>query len=306
MEKIIECIPNFSEGKRQDVIDAIANEVRSMEGVTLWFFSSDEDYNRMCIGFIGSPEAVKTAAINASLKAAELIDMRGHKGAHPRVGAADVIPFVPLQNVTIEECVQVAQDVARTLAEKLDMPTYLYGQAAASPARPTQAQIQSTQYEAMFAKIKEEGFGPDFGPCEMNEKHGATMVGVRDQVISMNFTLATSDLAIAKKIAASIRESSGGLKNIKAIGVRLAENNLVQVSMDHVSYVTTPLYKPDELIKMEAERSGTYVLDSEIIGMIPRAALVDLASHYIKLKNNFSDEQIIEKRLYDHVCSKLQ
>ena len=306
MEKIIECIPNFSEGKRQDVIEAIADEVRAVKDVTLWFYSSDVDYNRMCIGFIGSPEGVKTAAINASLKAAELIDMRTHKGAHPRVGAADVIPFVPLQNVTIEECAAVAREVAETLAKKLDIPTYLYGQAALASTRPTQAQIQSTQYEAMFAKIKEPGFGPDFGPCEMNEKHGATMVGVREQVISMNFTLATTDLSIAKKIAASIRESSGGLKNIKAIGVKLADSGLVQVSMDDVNYLKTPLHKPYELIKMEAERYGTYVMDSEIIGMVPRAALVELASHYIRLKNNFTDDQIIEKRLYDHVNAKLQ
>lgn len=305
MEKIVECIPNFSEGKRQDVIDAILHEVRSVPGVTLWFASSDEDYNRTCCGFIGSLEAVKTAAINASLKAAECIDMSRHKGAHPRVGAADVIPLVPLQGVTVGECVEIANEIARTLSEKLDMPTYLYSLAAASPARPTQAQIQSTQYEAMFEKIKEEGFAPDYGPRQMSVKHGASMIGVREQVISMNFTLAAEDVGIAKKIAASIRESSGGLKNIKAIGVKL-ENGLVQVSMDDVDYVKTPLYKPYELIKTEAVRYGTQVVESEIIGMVPRAALVDLARHYVKLNGNFGDDQIIEKRLYDYVSLKLQ
>lgn len=304
MEKIIECIPNFSEGKRQDVIDAIVGEVKAVPGVTLWFASSDEDYNRTCCAFIGSPEAVQAAAVNSALKAAELIDMSRHQGAHPRVGAADVIPIVPLQGTSVEECVAVANAIARTLSEKLNMPAYLYGLAAASPARPTQAQIQSTQYEAMFSKIKEEGFAPDYGPCEMSVKHGAAMVGVREQVISMNFTLASEDLGVAKKIAASIRESSGGLKNIKSIGVKL-DSGLVQVSMDDVNYIKTPLYKPYELVKMEAARYGTQVLDSEIIGMVPQAALVSLASHYIKLKSDFSDDQIIEKRLYDHVCAKL-
>jgi len=304
LERIIECIPNFSEGKRQDVMDAIIQEITSVKGVTLWFSSSNEDYNRLCAGFIGTPEAVKEAVINASLKAGELIDMSQHKGAHPRVGAADVIPIVPLQDVSVEECVAVAAEVARTLSEKLSIPTYLYGKAAASPARPTQAQIQSTQYEAMFEKIKEDAFRPDFGPQEMNRKCGATMVGVREQVISMNFTLAAEDLRIAKRIAASIRESSGGLKNIKAIGVKL-ENGLVQVSMDDVDYVRTPLYKPYELIKAEAARYGTYVVESELIGMVPRAALVDLASHYVKLNSAFTADQIIEKRLYDHINSKL-
>lgn len=305
MEKIIECIPNFSEGKRQEVMDAIIHEIESVDGITLWFTNKDADYNRLCVGFIGTPEAVKKAVINAGLKAGELIDMSTHKGAHPRVGATDVIPIVPLQNVSIDECVAVAREIAQTLSERLDIPTYLYGEAAASPSRPTQAQIQSTQYEAMFSKIRENGFEPDFGPGEMNIRHGATMVGVRDQVVSMNFTLATEDLKIAKKIAASIRESSGGLKNIKSIGVKL-DNNLVQVSMDDVNYRKTPLYKPYELIKAEAERYGTCVIESELIGMVPRDALVDLACHYVKLNSAFSQEQIIEKRLYDYLNAKLQ
>lgn len=304
MEKIIECIPNFSEGKREDVMDAIIQAIESVEGVTLWFTNKDADYNRLCVGFIGTPEAVKTAMISAALTAGERIDMSTHKGAHPRVGATDVVPLVPLQNVSMEECVAVAREIAQTLSEKLNIPTYLYGEAAASPSRPTQAQIQSTQYEAMFEKIKQEGFEPDFGPREMSVAHGATMVGVRDQVVSMNFTLATEDLKIAKKIAASIRESSGGLKNIKSIGVKL-DNNLVQVSMDDVNYRKTPLYKPYELVKAEAARYGTYVVESELIGMIPRDALVDLACHYIKMNGAFTQEQIIEKRLYDYVNAKL-
>ena len=285
-------------------MDAIIHEIEAVEGITLWFTNKDADYNRLCVGFIGAPEAIKKAVIHAALKAGEQIDMSSHKGAHPRVGASDVIPLVPLQNVSIDECVAIAREIAQTLSEKLNIPTYLYGKAAASPSRPTQAQIQSTQYEAMFEKIKEDGFEPDFGPREMSVKHGATMVGVRDQVVSMNFTLATEDLKIAKKIAASIRESSGGLKNIKAIGVKL-ENNLVQVSMDDINYRKTPLYKPYELIKAEASRYGTYVMESELIGMVPRDSLVDLACHYVKLNNTFTQDQIIEKRLYDYVNARL-
>ena len=304
MEKIIECIPNFSEGRCQDTIDAILQEIRSVDGITVWFTNADSDYNRLCVGFIGSPEAVKLAMINAALKAGELIDMSSHKGAHPRVGATDVIPLVPLQNISAAECVDVAKEIAETLSQRLNIPTYLYGLAATSPSRPTQAQIQSSQYEAMFEKIKEDGFGPDFGPHQMNVKHGASMVGVRDHVVSMNFTLATDDLTTAKKIAASIRESSGGLKNIKSIGVKL-DNNLVQVSMDDVNYRKTPLYKPYELVKAAAARYGTYVVESELIGMVPNDALLDLACHYIKLNSAFTVDQIIEKRLFDYVNQRL-
>lgn len=305
MAKILECIPNFSEGKDQKVIDAIIHEITAVEGVTLWFSSSDEDYNRTCAAFIGEPEAVKTAMINAALKAGELIDMRKHKGAHPRVGATDVVPFVPIDGITVEECVAVATEVARTISEKLGIPTYLYSKAAASPSRPTQAQIQSTQYEALFEKIKEEGFEPDFGPCEVHPIHGATMVGVREQIISFNFTLNCEDIKIAKRIAKEIRESSGGLKNIKSIGVQLA-NGKVQVSVDDVDYQKTPLYKPYEMVKLEAERYGTSVLETEIIGMIPSKAFEDVAKHYMKIQDTFDDNNIIDKRLYEFVSSQIK
>ncbi len=301
MGKVVECAPNFSEGINQEIIDAIVNEITSVEGVTVWYTSADIDYNRTCVAYIGSPEAVKTAAINSALKACELIDMRTHHGMHPRVGAADVIPFIPLKDITIEECAEIAREVAQILTEKINVPTYLYGAAALSPERPTQRDIQSTKYEKMFERIKEPGFGTDFGPCEMNEKYGCTMVGVRDQVVSMNFTLNTNNLKVAKKIAAAIRESSGGLKNVKAIGVSLDERNLVQVSVDDVNYVKTPIYLQYELIKMEAARYGTSVLETEVIGMIPQDALIDAAAHYLKLDFNFNKDQIIEKRLFDYI-----
>lgn len=303
MEKIIECIPNFSEGRRKNVMDAIIGEIRSTPGVTIWFSSSDEDYNRLCTGFIGSPEAVSEAMIKAAEKASEYIDMRSHKGAHPRVGATDVVPFVPIQNISVEECVAVADQVAKTLADKLHIPVYLYNLAAKSPSRPTQQQIQSTQYERMFDKIHEPGFGPDYGPSDMNPLLGATMVGVRGQVISVNFTLASDDLHIAKKIAASVRESSGGLKNIKAIGVKL-DNGLVQVSMDDGDYKKTPLYKPFELVKAEAQRYGTYVKETELIGMIPNDALTDLAAHYIRLWPGFNQDQIVENKLFAYISER--
>lgn len=298
MEKIVECVPNFSEGKCKDVIDAIINEIRSIEGVTLWDYSTDEDHNRTVVTFVGDPEAVKKAAINSAVKAAELIDMSEHKGEHPRVGAADVIPFVPLQGVSVEECVEIAREVAERLAEILSMPTFLCGDAALRDDRIKLSTIQTVQYEGLLEKINEEKYKPDFGPSKMHEKYGATVVYVRMLLVAFNVNLATDDIQIAKRIAASVRESSGGLKNVKAMGVVLKEKQLVQVSMDMVNYIKTPLHKPYELIKMEAKRNGTYVVGSELIGMVPRDALVDAAKHYLRL-DSFDNDQIIEKRLHE-------
>lgn len=298
MGKIIECVPNFSEGKRKDVIDAIINEITAVEGVELWDYRPDKDHNRTVVTFVGGPEAVKEAAINSALKAAELIDMRNHKGEHPRVGATDVIPFVPLKNVSVEECVEIAEEVAERLSLELDMPTYLYGDAAIKPERRNLATIQTVQYENMLEKIKEKWYEPDFGPSKMHEKYGATIVGARMLLVAFNVNLATNDIKIARKIAASIRESNDGLKNVKSMGVRVKEKNLVQVSMDMVNYKKTPLYKPYELIKIEAARYGTYVVSSELIGLVPTDALINAADHYLRL-DSFSENQLIEKRLHE-------
>ncbi len=297
MEKVVECVPNFSEGRRKDVIDAIIDEISSAQGIQVWDCLPDRDHNRTVVTFVGSPEQVKEAAIKSALKATQLIDMRGHKGEHPRVGAIDVIPFVPLKGVSIEECVEIAQDVARILSEKLSMPTFLYGEAAMKQEMKNLATVQAIQYEGMFEKIKEEGFEPSFGPRKMHRKYGASIVGVRQILVAFNVNLGTDDISIAKNIAKEVRESSGGLKNVKAMGVRLKEKNIVQVSMDVVDYKKTPLYKPYELIKAEARRYGISVVGSELIGLVPTDALINAADYYLKLYD-FSEEQLIEKQLY--------
>lgn len=299
MDKVIECVPNFSDGRRAEVIEAIIKEITSVSGVKLWDYSSDKDHNRTVVTFVGGPNQVKEAAIKSALKAAELIDMRNHKGEHPRVGAADVIPFVPLKGTDIEECAKIAREVAQTLSEKLSMPIFLYGDAAIKPDRKNLATIQKIQYEGLLEKIKEEDMKPDFGPREMHPKYGASIVGARMILVAFNVNLGTCDISIAKKIAKSVRESSGGLKNIKAMGVRLKERNIVQVSMDMVNYIKTPLYKPFELIKAEARRYGVPVVGSELIGLVPTDALINAADYYLKLED-FSCDQLIERRLHDN------
>lgn len=297
MDKIVECVPNFSEGRREEVIKAIIDEIASVKGVEIWDWSPDKDHNRTVVTFVGTPEQVEEAAIKSAFKAAELIDMREHKGGHPRVGAIDVIPFVPLKGVTVEECVQIAWNVAEILSKMLSMPTYLYGDAATKPEMKNLATVQTVEYEGMFEKIKEKGYEPDFGPREMHPKYGASIVGARQILVAFNVNLGTDDISIARKIAKEIRESGNGLKNVKAMGVRLKEKNIVQVSMDMVDYQKTPLYKPYELIKAEAKRYGVSVVGSELIGLVPTDALINAASYYLRL-NEFSEEQLIEKRLY--------
>ncbi len=297
MDKVIECVPNFSEGQDKNIIDSILSEIRSVKGVQIWDCVSDKDHNRTVVTFVGSPKQVKKAAIKSALKATQLIDMRNHKGEHPRVGAVDVIPFVPLTGVSVEECAEIAKEVAEFLSEKLSMPTFLYGEAAMKPEMKNLATIQTIQYEGMFEKIKNEGFEPSFGPMEMHPKFGASIVGARQILVAFNVNLGTSDISIARNIAKEVRESGGGLKNVKAMGVGLKEKDIVQVSMDIVDYESTQIYKPYELIKIEAKRYGISVVGSELIGLVPTNAIIDAADYYLKL-HNFSEEQLIEKRLY--------
>ena len=297
MQKIVECVPNFSEGRREEIIKAIVDEIESIQGVEIWDSTLDKDHNRTVVTFVGTPEQVEEAAIRSALKAAELIDMREHKGEHPRVGAAAVIPFVPLKGVSVGECVEIANRVAETLSKELSMPTYLYGEAATRPEMKNLATVQTVQYEGMFEKIKEKGYEPNFGPREMHPKFGASIVGARQILIAFNVNLGTDDISIARSIAREIRESNHGLKNVKAMGVRLKEKNIVQVSMDLVDYKKTPIYKPYELIKVEAKRYGVPVVGSELIGLVPTDALINAADYYLKL-DRFNEEQLIEKRLH--------
>lgn len=297
MGKIIECVPNFSEGKDKGIIGEILKEIESVEGIDVWNVSTNESHNRTVVTFVGTPDKVKKASINSALKAAELIDMRKHKGEHPRIGAADVIPFIPLVGATLEECIELANEVAKILAEGLNVPAYLYAEAAKRPELRDISYIQNIQFEGLSEKIKEEKYAPDYGTSEVNPKTGGVIVGARNILVAFNVNLGTTNLDIADRIAKEISEKSDGLMHVRAMGVNLKEENAVQVSMNIIDYNKTPLYKPFELIKIEAKRWGVPVIGSYLTGLVPVDALVESCAYYLSL-NEFSRNNIIENKLY--------
>lgn len=297
MRKLMECVPNFSEGRDLDLVEKIIDEARNVEGITILDYSSDKDHNRTVLTMIGSPDQVKEAAINCAKKAAELIDMSKHEGAHPRMGATDVIPFTPVSNVTIEECVEVAKAVGAEIGS-WGIPIYLYEDAATTPARTNLAKVRKGQYEGFFEKIKGEEWKPDFGPQEMNVKSGATVVGARVPLVAFNINLDTPDVEIADKIAKKVRHIGGGLRFVKGIGLKLEDRNQTQVSMNLVNYEKTSVYQAFEMVKMEAKRYGVNVVGSEVIGTVPMQSLLAAAEYYLQIEG-FSIEQILEKKLLD-------
>ena len=297
MRKLMECVPNFSEGRDQVLVEKIIDEVRKIEGITILDYSSDKDHNRTVLTMIGSPEKIKEAAINTARKAAELIDMSKHEGAHPRMGATDVIPFTPVSNITIEECKEVASEVAAEIGS-WGIPVYMYEDSATKPERQNLAKVRKGQYEGFFDKIKEEEWKPDFGPQEMNVKSGCTAVGARVALVAFNINLDTPDVEIANAIAKKVRHIGGGLRFVKGIGLKLEERNQTQVSMNLVNYEKTSVYQAFEMVKMEARRYGVNVIGSEVIGTIPMKSLLDVAEYYLQIEN-FSIDQILEKRLLD-------
>lgn len=297
MAKLVECVPNFSEGRNKDIIEKIVDEVRKISGVKLLDYSSDEDHNRSVITMIGEPEKIKEALLNASKVAIELIDMSKHQGAHPRMGAVDVVPFTPVSDITMEECIELAKEVGEEFG-KLNIPVYLYEEAATKPERKNLADIRKGQYEGFFEKIKEESWKPDFGPQTMNIKSGCSAVGARVPLVAFNVNLGTDDVEIAKAIAKKVRFIGGGLRFVKAIGLKLEERNIVQVSMNLVNYEKTAVYRAFEMVKMEAKRYGVSVVGSEVIGTVPMRALLDCAEYYLQIEN-FDVNQILEKRLLE-------
>lgn len=297
MKKLMECVPNFSEGRDLELVEKIIDEARNVEGITILDYSSDKDHNRTVLTMIGSPEQVKEASINCAKKAAELIDMTKHEGAHPRMGATDVIPFTPVSNVTIEECVEIAKEVGAEIGS-WGIPIYLYEDAASTPSRTNLAKVRKGQYEGFFEKIKGEEWKPDFGPQEMNAKSGATVVGARVPLVAFNINLDTPDVEIADKIAKTVRHIGGGLRFVKGIGLKLEERNQTQVSMNLVNFEKTSVYQAFEMVKMEAKRYGVNVVGSEVIGTVPMKSLLDAAEYYLQIEN-FSIEQVLEKKLLD-------
>ncbi len=296
--QLVECVPNFSEGRRKDVIDAISNAVRSVSGVTLLDVESNEDHNRCVITFVGEPGPVKEAALAASLKAVELIDLNHHRGEHPRMGAVDVVPFIPLASITMEDCVRLARDFGKELGEKLHVPVFLYEEAAATPERRNLADVRAGEFEGLRDQIgRSPAKKPDFGPDKIHPTAGATAVGAREILIAYNVNLGTGDVDVAKKIAHELRFKDGGLSYVKALGFELRERGIVQVSMNLTDFKKSQMFKAYEMVKLFAERYGVPVVGSEIVGLTPMDALVDTAEFYLKLEN-FSREQVLENRLY--------
>lgn len=302
MQKIVECVPNFSEGRREEVIEATVAEIRKVKGARLLNVDPDKDYNRVVVTFVGDPVAVREAAFQATKKASELIDMTKHKGEHPRMGATDVVPFVPVSGVTMDDCVGIAHEYAREVGEKLKIPVYLYEEAATRPERRNLAAIRAGEYEGLPDKLKDPNWKPDYGPAEFNPRSGATVAGARVFLIAYNVNLDTNDQKLAHEIALRIRESGrpmrdengnvvkdengktkripGSLKAVKALGVLLEEHNIAQVSINLVNYDVTPPHAAFEEVRKEAESLGVKATGSEVVGLTPKAALLEAGKHY--------------------------
>lgn len=298
MARVIQCVPNFSEGRDKKIIEKIVEEIRVVEDVKLLDYSMDKDHNRTVVTFIGEPEKVILAAFNACKVASELIDMSNHTGEHPRMGATDVIPLIPISDVTMEECVEFSKELGRKIGEDLDISVYLYEKSAQNPDRENLANVRRGQYEAMKTKLKEEEWAPDFGPDNLNERAGVTGIGARMPLVAFNVNLDTNDLSIANKIARAVRASGGGFTHCKGIGIEMKERNIVQVSMNMVDYTKTPLYRAFDFIEREANRYGVNVIGSEIIGLLPMGAMLDVADYYLKVEN-FDHSQVLEKRMME-------
>lgn len=297
MRKIVECIPNFSEGRRPEIIDQIVAAIRSIPEAVLLDHESDPNHNRSVITFVAPPDKVVDGAVAAARKAAELIDLNHHQGEHPRMGATDVIPFVPIAGVTMEDCVELARQCGQRLWTDLGIPVYLYEKAATRPDRENLANLRKGQFEGIRDEIADnDSRKPDYGDPRVHASAGITAVGARPALIAYNVNLATSDVEVANKVARAVRHLSGGLRYVKALGFELKDRGIVQVSMNMVNHEGTPLHRAFEMVKREAERYGVRVLGSEIVGLVPQRALNACSDFYLQLEN-FSEDQILENRL---------
>jgi len=297
-KKIIECVPNFSEGRDKEKIEKILDAFRGKKNVKLLDFSADENHNRLVVTIAGEMEPIKNAVLDAMGIATSIIDMREHKGEHPRMGATDVVPFIPVKNVSMTEVVEFSKSVAKEAADRYNIPIFLYEKSAYSHERENLANIRKGQFEGMVEKLKQPEWKPDFGPDEIHPTAGVTAIGARMPLVAFNVNLNTNNKEIAERIAKSIRHLNGGLRFCKAIAVELNDRGIVQVSMNMTDYTKTALYRAYELIKIEARRFGVHPIGSEIVGSVPMEALIDIAVYYLGLEN-FSMEQILETRLME-------
>jgi glutamate formiminotransferase / 5-formyltetrahydrofolate cyclo-ligase len=293
---IIESIPNLSEGRRPDVVAELADAIRGTPGVRLLDHSSDASHNRSVFTLAGDAAALEAAILAMADVAVKRIDLRQHRGEHPRLGAVDVVPFVPIEDVTMADCVALSKAVGAAIADRFGIPVYLYEEASSNPARRNLEDIRRGEFEGLPAKMASAGWAPDFGPGAPHPSAGAAVVGARMPLIAYNINLATDRLDVAKKIAAAIRHSSGGLRYVKAMAVRIEDRNLAQVSMNLTNYEKTPVFRVFEMVRREAQRYGVTILESEVVGLIPTAALTRSAEFYLQLEG-FRDDQLLEKKL---------
>lgn len=297
MAQIVEFIPNFSEGRREEVISALVREAESVPGVTLLDHSSDHSHNRSVFTMIGSPEGMAEAAFRLCKLASEKIDMREHSGEHPRMGACDVFPFVPVKEISIAECVALSKQTAEHIWKELRIPSFLYEYSASRPERANLAAVRKGQFEGMPEKLLREEWAPDYGERKIHPTAGIIAIGARPPLIAYNINLNTSDIKIANAIAKTIRGSSGGYQYCKAIGVMLKERNLAQVSINMVNFEGTPIYRVFEAVRAEARRWGVSIAGSELVGLTPARALVDCAEYYLQIENFDYQKQVLENHL---------
>ncbi|ANE41884.1 glutamate formiminotransferase [Fervidobacterium ngatamarikiense] len=301
--KLIESVPNFSEGRREEIVRQIIEEASKYPRVKVLDWSMDKDHNRSVVTLVGEPEQVLNALFDMTKKAAELIDLRYHKGEHPRMGATDVIPLVPLIGTTMQECVEWSKQLGKRIGEELGIPVYLYERSATRPERENLSEIRKGEFEGFFEKIKDPKWKPDFGPVRVHETAGVTAVGAREFLIAFNVNLGTNNIEIADKIAKAVRHISGGYRYVKAMGVELKEKGIVQVSMNLTNYKKSPIFRVFETIKREAARYGVPVVGSEIIGMVPLQAIVDTFAWYLQI-DDFGTNRVIEERLLDELTKE--
>ena len=292
----MECVPNFSEGRDLQKIDKIVAPFLGKQGVKLLDYSNDEDHNRLVVTVVGEPEPLRDAVLEAIGVAVELIDLNHHQGQHPRMGAVDVVPFIPIRNVTMEEAVALSKEVGKEVAKRYNLPVFLYEKSASAPHRENLAAVRKGEFEGMAEKIKQPEWHPDFGLAERHPTAGTVAIGARMPLVAYNINLNTPSLEIAHDIAKKIRFIGGGLRYCKAMGVELKDRGITQVSINMTDYTRTALYRAFELVRVEARRYGVSIVGSEIIGLVPMEALIDTASYYLGLEN-FSMEQVLEARM---------
>jgi len=297
MDRIVECVPNFSEGRKTETVARLVEAVESVEGALVLGTHVDADHNRSVITFVAPPETVVEAALRVVERAAELIDLNAHAGQHPRMGATDVLPFVPVRGVSVEECVALAHGAGERVWRELGIPIYFYESAALRPERRNLADVRRGGFELLrgqIASVPERA--PDVGEARLHPTAGALIVGVRPLLIAYNVTLKTADVGIARRIARAVRERDGGLLHLKALGFELESRGVVQVSMNLTSYEQTNLHQAFEAVRREAERLGVEVIASEVVGLVPQAALLAAAAHFLKLEN-YSPDLVLENRI---------